>query len=183
MIKANFNGEDIYLDAINVISSDFTSDGIVEKLYVYSETDKFVLTVSDKLTGLSQSTLVKYIEKIFTRFERESEALVFFSNDINVVNTVKILSDRCHLQSKFFVENSDRVLDELSFDETCEVLDFYKGDDIVNYIVTTQGFSGRKVTICQTIEEVQEALCDCSLGALTSVSSPIGKDVSKFIPY
>ena len=56
-------------------------------------------------------------------------------------------------------------------------------DKIVNYIVTTQGFSGKKITNCETIEEAYTALGDCSMGALTDVSSPTGKSVSEFIPY
>lgn len=53
----------------------------------------------------------------------------------------------------------------------------------VNYVVTTQGWSGKKVTECETEEEAWEALADCSLGALTSVSSPTGKNISQFIPF
>jgi hypothetical protein len=56
-------------------------------------------------------------------------------------------------------------------------------DKIVNYIVVTQGWSGRKVTECETEEEAWKAYSDCSLGALRSVTSPTGKDVYKFIPY
>lgn len=53
----------------------------------------------------------------------------------------------------------------------------------VNYIVTTQGWSGKKVTPCNTKSEVWVALDDCSLGALTSVSSPTGKTTSDFVPF
>jgi len=52
-----------------------------------------------------------------------------------------------------------------------------------NYIVTTQGFSGKKITYCETIEEAETALSDCSIGALTDVYSPTGKDVSVFVPF
>ena len=55
--------------------------------------------------------------------------------------------------------------------------------DVVNYIVTTQGFSGKKVTECETIEQVNRAFGDCSFGALKSVSSPTGKDVDDWIPF
>ena len=54
---------------------------------------------------------------------------------------------------------------------------------MVNYIVTTQGFSGKKITECETEQEAWKALDDCSFGALTDVSSPTGKDVSEFVPY
>lgn len=53
----------------------------------------------------------------------------------------------------------------------------------VNYVVTTQGWSGRKVTECETEEQAWKALGDCSFGALANVSSPTGKDVSQFVPY
>lgn len=53
----------------------------------------------------------------------------------------------------------------------------------INYIVTTQGWSGKKVTKCNTEEEAWVALGDCSIGALTEVDSPTGKDVSMFVPY
>lgn len=53
----------------------------------------------------------------------------------------------------------------------------------VNYVVTTQGWSGKKVTECSTQDEVWEALAECSLGALTNVTSPTGKSVSQFIPF
>ena len=53
----------------------------------------------------------------------------------------------------------------------------------VNYVVTTQGWSGKKVTECETEEEARNALDDCSFGALTNVSSPTGKDVSQFVPF
>ena len=53
----------------------------------------------------------------------------------------------------------------------------------INYIVTTQGWSGKKVTECKTEDEAWEALRNCSFGALTDVSSPSGKDVSQFVPF
>lgn len=53
----------------------------------------------------------------------------------------------------------------------------------VHYVVTTQGWSGKKVTECETEEQAWEALGDCSFGALTDVSSPTGKDVSHFVPF
>ena len=51
------------------------------------------------------------------------------------------------------------------------------------YEVTSQGWSGKKVTECETEDEVWKALGDCSFGALTNVSSPSGKDVSQFVPF
>lgn len=53
----------------------------------------------------------------------------------------------------------------------------------INYVVTTQGWSGKKVTECETEDEAWKALTDCSFGSLTNVSSPTGKNVNKFIPY
>lgn len=53
----------------------------------------------------------------------------------------------------------------------------------INYIVTTKGWSGKKVTECETEVEAWEALHDCSFGALTSVTSPTGKDVNQFVPF
>lgn len=53
----------------------------------------------------------------------------------------------------------------------------------VNYVVTTQGWSGNKVTECESEADVWKALGDCSFGALTNLSSPTGKNVNKFIPY
>lgn len=59
----------------------------------------------------------------------------------------------------------------------------YKRGNMVNYIVTTQGWSGHKVTECETEDEAWVALGDCSIGALTEVYSPTGMDVSQFIPF
>lgn len=56
-------------------------------------------------------------------------------------------------------------------------------EKVVNYIVTTQGWSGKKVTECTTKEEVNYALGDCSFGALTDVQSPTGLDVTEWIPF
>ena len=53
----------------------------------------------------------------------------------------------------------------------------------INYIVTTQGFNGKKITECETKKEALEALTDCSIGALTNISSTTNKDISEFIPY
>ena len=53
----------------------------------------------------------------------------------------------------------------------------------INYLVITQGFSGYKETGCATLEEVSKAMGDCSMGALVRVTSPMGFDVSDFIPY
>jgi len=53
----------------------------------------------------------------------------------------------------------------------------------INYVVTTQGWSGKKVTECETEDEAWKALGDCSLGALVNVSSPTGKSVSQFVPF
>lgn len=53
----------------------------------------------------------------------------------------------------------------------------------INYVVTTQGWSGKKVTECETEDEAWKALGDCSFGSLTNVSSPTGKSVSQFVPY
>lgn len=55
--------------------------------------------------------------------------------------------------------------------------------DIVNYVVTTQGWSGKKVTECETVEQAWHALGDCSVGAITSVQSPTGKDVRELIEF
>lgn len=53
----------------------------------------------------------------------------------------------------------------------------------VNYIVETRGFSGIKITECETEKEVWDAIGRASFGALYSVKSPNGKDVSQFIPF
>ena len=53
----------------------------------------------------------------------------------------------------------------------------------INYVVTTKGWSGKKVTECETEDEAWKALIDCSFGSLSSVSSPTGKSVTKFIPF
>jgi len=55
--------------------------------------------------------------------------------------------------------------------------------ETINYVVSTQGWSGKKVTECETEDEVWKALGDCSFGSLTNVSSPTGKSVSQFVPY
>lgn len=52
----------------------------------------------------------------------------------------------------------------------------------VNYVVTTQGWSGKKVTECETEDEAWKAISNCSFGSLVNVSSPTGKSVSQFIP-
>lgn len=52
----------------------------------------------------------------------------------------------------------------------------------INYVVVTQGWSGKKVTECETEDEAWKAISNCSFGALVSVSSPTGKSVSQFIP-
>lgn len=64
-------------------------------------------------------------------------------------------------------------------------LDLFEDADFapVNYIVETQGFSGHKITGCATLEEAHIAFSNCSLGALRSVTSPTGQDVSDFIPF
>ena len=54
---------------------------------------------------------------------------------------------------------------------------------IVNYIVKTQGWSGTKITECETEDEVWAAMSDCSLGALFTVESPTGMSVDQFIPF
>lgn len=53
----------------------------------------------------------------------------------------------------------------------------------INYVVTTQGWSGKKVTECETEEQAWKALGDCSFGALTNISSPTGKSVNQFVPF
>jgi hypothetical protein len=52
-----------------------------------------------------------------------------------------------------------------------------------NYIVRTQGFSGIKVTRCETVREAWYAVGDCSFGALYEVWSETGKDCTEFIPF
>jgi hypothetical protein len=54
---------------------------------------------------------------------------------------------------------------------------------IINYIVTTQGWSGKKVTECETEDEAWKALGKCSIGSLVYVTSPTGKSVSQFTPF
>lgn len=54
---------------------------------------------------------------------------------------------------------------------------------MINYIVVTQGWSGKKITECETVAEVWDALGNCSLGALTNVQSPTGKDTTDFILF
>lgn len=56
-------------------------------------------------------------------------------------------------------------------------------DTIANYIVTTQGWSGKDVTECQTEDECWKAIGQASFGALYSVRSPIGLPVGQFVPY
>lgn len=58
-----------------------------------------------------------------------------------------------------------------------------KKKKIINYVVTTKGWSGKKVTECEAEDEAWEALGNCSFGSLTVVYSPTGKSVSQFIPY
>lgn len=53
----------------------------------------------------------------------------------------------------------------------------------INYVVTTQGWSGKKVTECETEDEARKALGDCSIGSLVNVTSPTGKSVSQFVPF
>lgn len=53
----------------------------------------------------------------------------------------------------------------------------------VQYVVTTQGWSGKKVTECETEDEAWKALSNCSLGSLVNVSSPTGKSVGQFVPF
>ena len=58
-----------------------------------------------------------------------------------------------------------------------------KHKDMPNYIVTTQGWSGRKVTECETVDECWDAIGAASFGSLYEVNSPVGLDVSNFIPF
>jgi hypothetical protein len=53
----------------------------------------------------------------------------------------------------------------------------------INYIVRTQGWLGLKITECETAEQAWEALGNCSIGALTEVTSPTGKCCDEFIPF
>ena len=53
----------------------------------------------------------------------------------------------------------------------------------INYVVSTQGWRGKKVTECETEDEVWAALSNCGIGSLTNVSSPTGKSVDKFVPF
>ena len=53
----------------------------------------------------------------------------------------------------------------------------------INYVVTTRGRLGEKVTECETEDEAWEALDDRSFGALKYVSSPTGKSVIQFVPF
>ena len=55
--------------------------------------------------------------------------------------------------------------------------------DEINYIVTTEGWSGKKVTECRDEVEVWEAIGEASFGALYYVESPTGRDTSEFIPF
>lgn len=52
-----------------------------------------------------------------------------------------------------------------------------------NYIVTTQGWSGVKVTKCNTPSEVWDAIGRASFGALYEVKSPAGLDTGEFVPF
>lgn len=53
----------------------------------------------------------------------------------------------------------------------------------INYIVTTKGWAGKKVTECETEDEAWKAIGNCSFGSLVTVSSPTGKSVNQFIPF
>jgi len=50
-----------------------------------------------------------------------------------------------------------------------------------NYIVTSYHCYGAKETPCNTEEEVLTAIKDAELGLIYQVTSPTGKDVSRFV--
>lgn len=54
---------------------------------------------------------------------------------------------------------------------------------VSNYVVTTQGWTGKHVTHCETEDEVWEALGKASFGAMYSVTSPKGLPTDQFIPF
>lgn len=54
---------------------------------------------------------------------------------------------------------------------------------MTNYIVTTQCWNGKRVTHCETINEVWEAIGKMAFGGIYSVQSPTGLDVSDFVPF
>lgn len=53
----------------------------------------------------------------------------------------------------------------------------------INYIVHIQDSRGKRQIGCVTVQEVYRAKGTAYIGAITSVSSPVGLDVSQFIPY
>lgn len=54
---------------------------------------------------------------------------------------------------------------------------------IPNYIVTTQGWSGREVTECFTVKEVWAAKGRMSFGGKWNVSSPANKPLYMFVTF
>lgn len=54
---------------------------------------------------------------------------------------------------------------------------------IANYIVTTRDFNGKKITECESKEDVYEAIGSMNMGGMYEVESPTGKDTSEFIPF
>lgn len=53
----------------------------------------------------------------------------------------------------------------------------------INYIVKIKDTKGDRALGCANVEEVYSALGSGSFGALTSVSSPAGLDVSQFVSF
>jgi hypothetical protein len=53
----------------------------------------------------------------------------------------------------------------------------------INYIVEVTGVSKTKTTACTTVSEVWKAIGNGPFGALYTVTSPTGFDVSKFTPF
>ena len=53
----------------------------------------------------------------------------------------------------------------------------------VSYVVHIQDMKGKRTINCKTAQEAWDALGKMSLGGLYSVSSPVGLNVSTFVPF
>jgi len=65
----------------------------------------------------------------------------------------------------------------------CNCYDFELKLNVINYIVSLQGFNDRKKIECETIQQVWDAIGERDFGGLYQVESPTGKDINEFIPF
>ena len=91
-------------------------------------------------------------------------------------NPEKIVESLIHLKDELWDRRNEQGISEIIYKiNSCLYKEYpiviqeesLNAVMIVNYIVTTQGFSGKKVTECETKAQVNTALGDCSFGALT----------------